>query len=207
VQVAYGFKWFGVVSLVVVILGATLVYGLKAGILTENQEEESLTAERVFDQWNIKLVIMVEKANYAFKEAVNVTLTLTNVGNETFTYSTYCAWRFDFYVFNSSDCNVSSLFYAWMAIRRLPTTGEMERTTLNAGESITATLQWPQELYVGYPRRPIQAPPGTYYIIGSTGPIPMINGEPQSFDQPQYPSLLMNELQLEQPIEITILSP
>lgn len=185
---AYTSKQFVVLSFSAVLLGVALVYGLKASLPSE--AEGPITVERVFDEWGLKLSMSVGKSVYAFEEPVNVTLMLTSIGNETVKYMLGSGHRFDFAVYNNSDRSKTSFVYGWSALRGFFPV--LETITLNPGDSISTTLEWPY-----YEKRA----QGTYYIFGMSSHIGWMEYGAKRSNEP------FGFLYMEEPIEVTILPP
>jgi hypothetical protein len=201
-MVAYGFKQFVLFSLVVVLLGATLVYGLKVGLPSESETEEPITVERIFDEWGLKLAISVEKRTYAYGEPINITLALKNIVNETvIVVYPYIGPRFSFSVFNTSDVFNKSKPEP-VAIWKEPpplTAALFSEVILTVGESFTSTLQWKQQQLPIHGEE--RASPGTYYVFGYM--IFVAHVERGSFRSEEPVGAVL----LYEPIEITVLPP
>jgi hypothetical protein len=115
-------------------------------------------ARAFVSQEQVGTSITLAKTYYDLGEPVNVTLTITNVSNQTIDFQ-YSAKTFDFLVYNDSG-----FVYQWSSYRILPFI-IMDRP-LNPGESITEVKTWPQTTDVGFMSSGVQVSPGTYYIVG-----------------------------------------
>lgn len=116
-------------------------------------------AEGVND--GLELTIALEKAEYSFGEPMNITLTLTNISNQTTSFDLSPSRKdFDFRVYNSTYSILYQWQDRWGALELPLEIGE----TLNPGESLSETLTWRQTTNVGDP-----VSPGTYYVIGRIG--------------------------------------
>jgi hypothetical protein len=142
---------------------------------------DEVSTEVVNGQLGLKLTMTLEKTVYSLGEPVNVTLTVTNIGNQTFNF-TFGGWTFDFFVYNDTG-----FLYEWLSFRILP----MFITTLplDPGQNMTRVLVWPQTCNVTATSEGIPVSPGTYYIIGQvqsydlqTTPIQVTVAPPLSLD-------------------------
>ena len=105
----------------------------------------------------LELTMAVDKTGYYVGEPVNVTLTVTNVSNQTITFE-YAAWTFDFLVYNGSGS-----IFQWSSFRVFPMI--IINWPLGPGDSLTRVLTWPQTCNVSdFSSFPVS--PGDYYILG-----------------------------------------
>lgn len=117
----------------------------------------------VSEQLGLELTLMLEKSEYSLGEPVNVTLTVTNIGNETLSFREAPSW-WDFLVYNDTN----DVLFRWrmgqispMILREVP---------LDPGIGLTnKALVWPQTCNKtvssnGIPDFPVS--PGIYYIVG-----------------------------------------
>jgi hypothetical protein len=146
-------------------------------------------AEGVNEQFGLKLTMTLEKTVYTLGEPINITLTITNISNQTISYA-YAAlgWRFDFRVYNDTNNRI----YQWSADRAfawaLDSIALNPRESLTVGQLAGTANHVPTGYYIWdetwnvmsvsppYPNS-TQVDPGTYYIVGQTGPIVLVNGK------------------------------
>jgi len=109
-------------------------------------------------QSGLELTMAVEKTDYVLGESVNVTLTVTNISNQTIDFA-YAAWTFDFLVYNDTGS-----VYQWSSCRIFPQF--IINWPLKPGDNITNVLAWPQTCNLAERSQGIQVSPGTFYILG-----------------------------------------
>jgi hypothetical protein len=107
----------------------------------------------------------LEKTTYELGEPVNVTLTITNISNETTLLYFTVPCKTNFVILNKSSETIYDYFrtHGWAE-----TTYDL---VLDSGESLTQTLTWNQLEVDDFPpfdSRQVRL--GTYYIIGQIGP-------------------------------------
>jgi hypothetical protein len=79
-----------------------LVSGMLAlAIKIQPTKADETSAEVVDEQLGLNLTITPEKTVYGLGEPINVTLTVTNISNQTINFA-YAAWTFDFLVYNDT---------------------------------------------------------------------------------------------------------
>jgi hypothetical protein len=120
-------------------------------------------------QLGLQLTMALQKTNYSLGEPINITLTLTNISNQTVSFWLDLSFSyFQFLVYNSTGSAIYSSLNNGGALLPLA-----EEYTLNAGQSISdSTLSWQQTWHntISSPEgTPVS--PGTYYIVGQVGPI------------------------------------
>jgi hypothetical protein len=121
------------------------------------------TVEGVNEQLGLKLTMALQKTNYSLGESISITLTITNVSNQTRNFGLGPDVNdFDFHVYNDTNSNIYWYSSRWVG-SAIPLYIVFE--TLNAGESLNCALVWQQTVS-----------PGTYYIVGRVGP-PFFYGE------------------------------
>lgn len=177
------FKKLILLSVLTVLTGVGIVYALGHEFKPQGSTQTIPTAEGVNDQFGLKLTMTLQKTVYNLGEPINISLTLNNIGNQTIN-CTYGAlgWRFDFRVYNGTNDGI----YHWSSGR--PFAWELDPITLNSGESLTngqlaGAYVWhqtrnngPDPIPLSLSPDPIQVDPGTYYIVGQTGPMLAVNG-------------------------------
>jgi hypothetical protein len=119
---------------------------------------------------NFELAISVEKTVYRVGEPVNITLTITNISDQTVDF-THTGMDFDFLVQNGTD----NLIYQWSIGRAFAMFISLE--PLRPLENVTATYVWPQ-IYNNPSTTGISVSPGTYYIIGKSNSIYGLQTDP-----------------------------
>jgi len=155
-------KKIAALSIVVSLLGVAVVWGLKT--LTAKEVVGSVEAETIYGP--IRLTVRLDKNVFRLGERVNVTVTITNISNETIVLGYPSVRQFtDFMVYNISS---QMIFWYFRSIGTFPA---FDHLILEPSESYGNTQQWPQvrEVDVGYiGHQPVD--PGTYYVAGRTGP-------------------------------------
>jgi hypothetical protein len=165
-------KHMAVLCLIFVILGVVAVWGLNS--VTYRGESSPVEVETTYGP--VKLTMKLEKTTYKLGEPVNVTLTITNISNETTLLYFTIPCKTNFVILNKSSETIFE--YYW---RIWPTT--TAEVILDSGESLTQTLTWNQLEIDDFPSfHSRQVQPGTYYIIGQIGPPLTYVGPPEEFD-------------------------
>ncbi|MGA2385391.1 MAG: BsuPI-related putative proteinase inhibitor [Candidatus Bathyarchaeia archaeon] len=112
---------------------------------------------------SLELTLSLEKTVYNVGEPVNVTLTITNVSDQTVSF-THTGMDFNFLVYNDSN----SIIYIWSIGKAFPQFVTL--ISLKPGENVTATYVWPQTSNISTSTEATQVPPGTYFIVGESSP-------------------------------------
>jgi len=112
---------------------------------------------------NLELTMTIGNFDYTIGEPVNLTLTITNISNQTINF-THTGLDFDFQVTNDTN----SLVYQWSNFKAIAQFITIE--PLSAGGSISSNLTWLQTCNFNAQVQGDVASPGTYNIIGQTGP-------------------------------------
>ena len=112
---------------------------------------------------NLELTMTLDKTAYNICEPVNLTLTITNISKQTINF-THTGLDFDFQVTNDTN----NLVYQWSNFKAIPQFITIE--SLPAGDSISANFTWLQICNFNSQVQGDAASPGTYNIIGQTGP-------------------------------------
>lgn len=146
-------------SIIVSLLGAAGTFGLKT--LTSKEVTGSVEAETTYGP--IKLTVRLDKNTFRLGEMVNVTITITNISNETILLVYDQIPTTDFAVYNSS----SDIICLYSTTRVWGAVGE--NLALEPSASYGKTWKWDQQRFVGehYDLQPVVL--GTYYITGRTG--------------------------------------
>jgi DNA-binding transcriptional ArsR family regulator/cell division protein FtsB len=125
------------------------------------------TAHGVYD--GLELTMTLNKINYSLREPVNVTLTLTNISNQTIEIGLgdgkINAYGFDFKVYNGTNNTIYSSSWPPLSMRSnqtyLRVTLPFEWTvTIDSGQSESWTFAWQQDSWSAYVLS------GQYNIIG-----------------------------------------
>ena len=159
------------VSAVTVLLSVSLVYGIRYEFTpkTTPQTSSTQTAFGVNEQLGLKLTLTLEKTEYSLGEPINITLTITNVSNQTTTIGLSAYNDFDFQVYNGTHSVIYQYSDRWIGVA-VPQIVIDE--TLEAGESLSENLVWNQTYPIptgGSEGVPVSA--GTYYIVGLIGSV------------------------------------
>jgi len=112
---------------------------------------------------SLELTMTLNKTIYYLSEPVNLTLTITNISVYTINF-TDTGLNFDFQVYNDTN----NLVYQWSNFRAIPQF--ISIVPLQAGASISANFTWLQTYNFNAQVQGELIPPGTYYIVGETGP-------------------------------------
>jgi len=118
------------------------------------------TAETVSD--GLELIITIEKTQYVLGEPINITLTITNISNQTINFN-HTGQDFDFLVYNDTN----NIIYQWSKGRAFPMF--ISILPLKPQENLTGTYIW-QQTCNNQPKEDTPVPLGTYNIVGETGP-------------------------------------
>jgi hypothetical protein len=111
----------------------------------------------------LQLTLTIEKTTYNLGEPINIAVTITNISNQTVSY-THTGLDFDFKVYNDTN----NLVYQWSnfkAFAQFITT-----QPLPAGESNSQNFTWQQTCNWNATVQEDLVAPGIYYIVGLTGP-------------------------------------
>lgn len=150
-------------ALIVSLVGITSAFGLK--IFTTKDVTSGLEKETIYGP--IKLTLNLDKTTFELGEIVNVTVTITNISNETIGLYYWSAPKADFAVYNSSSQRIflfaSDFGGGWLGI--------LDGVALSPSESYTDAWEWDQKVIVGKHRERGPVDSGTYYITGRTGPL------------------------------------
>ena len=117
----------------------------------------------VGESGNLQLTMVLGKTVYGLGEPVNLTLTLTNISGQTINF-THTGYDFDFQVTNDTNTQV----YQWSNFQAFPDIVSI--TPLQAGGSFSSNFTWLQTCNFNLSVQGDPVSPGTYNIIGQTGP-------------------------------------
>jgi len=156
-------------STLVVLLGVSTFFVLANPFEPKSPSQTLPIAQGVYD--GLQLTMTLEKTEYTLGEPINITLTLTNIGNQTASFWLDYSNDFDFQVYNGANSTIYSHSNPGGYIEAVPDVVWSE--TLNAGKSLSAEFSWQQTWYPNVPAQMEGVPvlPGTYYIVGQIGPI------------------------------------
>lgn len=172
------------ISIIVSLLGVAGAFGLKT--LTLREVNVPVEAETMHGL--IKLTLRLDKNTFTLGEEVNLTITITNVSNETATLAYFTPPRTDFAVYD--DASEMIFFFTrdgggW--------SGELVRMDLAPSESYGNTWKWSQKKAVGEHYELETVTPGTYYIVGRTGPLLYYLGPKDEFGEGAPPGIVTVE--------------
>ena len=111
----------------------------------------------------LELTVSIDKNSYSLGQLVNLTLTITNISNQTINYE-HTGLDFDFQVYNGTH----NLVYQWSNFKAIAQF--IEIVPLPAGESESTNFTWLQTCNFNLSVQGESVSPGTYNIIGETGP-------------------------------------
>jgi hypothetical protein len=126
------------------------------------------TVGGVNEQLGLQLTMALQKTTYSLGEPINITLTLTNISNQTTTIELSAYNNFDFQVYNDTNSILYQWSNCWIGVA-VPQVIWLE--TLNAGESVSANLAWNQTCYNSGLSKGVPVSSGTFYIVGQIGSI------------------------------------
>ncbi len=112
---------------------------------------------------SLELTMTLDKTVYSLGEPVNLTLTITNITNQTINYE-HTGLDFDFQVYNGTNNEV----YEWSNFIAIPQF--IAIVPLQAGASRSDNFTWTQICNFNAQVEGDPVSPGTYYIVGQTGP-------------------------------------
>ena len=113
---------------------------------------------------NLQLTMVLGKTVYSLGEPVNLTLTITNISNQTINFM-HSGLDFDFRVYNGTN----NVVYQWSNFRGIAQF--IMIVPLHAGESRSANFTWLQTCNFNASVEGDPVSPGTYNIIGQTGSV------------------------------------
>lgn len=129
---------------------------------------DETSAEVVDEQLGLNLTMTLEKTAYTLGEPINITLTLTNISNQTTTIELSAYNNFDFRVYNDTNSTLYQWSNRWIGVA-VPQVIWLE--THNAGESLSQNLAWDQTCYNTGLSEGVPVSPGAYYIVGQIGSV------------------------------------
>jgi hypothetical protein len=114
------------------------------------------------EQFSLELNLADNKTDYSLGDPINVTLTITNITNETASFSFAPSW-WNLFVYNDTN----NLLYKWSSGKIFPM--YIMFVTLEPGMNVSESMTWPQTCDAvlgdcGTPIEPVS--PGTYYLVG-----------------------------------------
>jgi len=162
-----------ILSIVAILVSVTVAWGLKT--LTGSEVFNPVNGETTYGP--IKLTMRLDKTSYRLGEPANITLAVTNISNETVLLGFSVLCKTSFVVCNKSS---QTIFNYFSSVCWPDSGGEV---VLDSGESLSQTLTWDQlEIDNFPPFASRQVQPGTYYIIGQTGPLLRYVGPREEYD-------------------------
>jgi hypothetical protein len=152
-------------SVLIVLAGVGMVYALGYEFTPKNATQTSPIAEGSANQSELNFTLQLQKTNYSLGEPINITLTFTNISNQTINF-TYSMDVFDFLVYNGTN----NVIYQWSWSKIFPY--YMGIIPLAPGENFTESFVWPQitgPSTINPSMVSLPVSPGTYYIVGQMG--------------------------------------
>jgi hypothetical protein len=115
------------------------------------------------EQFRLELDLVYNQTIFNLGDPINVTLTITNITNESATFSFAPSW-WNLFVYNDTN----NLLYRWSSGKAFPM--YVHPMTLEPGKNVSESMTWPQTCDAvlgdaGTPIAPVS--PGTYYLVGS----------------------------------------
>jgi len=172
-----------ILSIVVILVSVTVIWGLET--LTCSEVFNPVEVETTYGP--IKLTMKLNKTSYRLGESVTITLTVTNLSNETVLLGFCVLCKTNFVVCDKS----SQIIFSYYSSRGWPESGG--EVILDSRESFSQALIWSQleiDKFSPYASRQVQ--PGNYYIKGQVGPDLIYVGSPDEFN-PREASLIKIE--------------
>jgi hypothetical protein len=155
---------------VIVLLSVGLVYGIRVEFTPKNNPQTSSTPIAYGVYGGFQLTLTLQKTEFSLGEPVNITLTVTNISNQTVQFYDFSSW-WDFLVYNDTD----NALYEWLldSGHALLFSGTTYSLDPNMGVTYEAMV-WPQtcnstETETGWNGVLTPVLPGTYYIVGEYG--------------------------------------
>jgi len=155
------------------------VANLRNQVASDNSKIDSLTSqvknlqnqfsvEGVNEQLGLKLTMALQKITYSLGEPISITLTITNISNQTKTIYLGAYNDFDFRVYNGTNSTMYQWSNSWLggAVPQI-----VRFQPLNAGESLSANFAWHQTCYNYGLSEGVPVSPGAYYIVGQIGSV------------------------------------
>ena len=148
--------WTMLIMLVASILLPTI--NMAHGTITSLNQTQTV-AQGTSD--GLELTMMLEKTVYTLGEPISITLSISNISNQTITFGMSYWNDYDFHVYNDSK----DIY--WYSINEVGALipDVIWDITLNPGDSTSWTLVWQQTDFASEP-----VCPGIYYIVGVVGP-------------------------------------
>ena len=115
------------------------------------------------EKGNLEITMTLDKTSFSLGESVNLTLAIINISSQTISF-TDTGLNFDFQVYNGTN----NLVYQWSNFRAIPQFVAI--VPLPSGQNISANFTWPQTCNFNTQVNGDTVSPGTYSIIGETGP-------------------------------------
>lgn len=141
-----------------ILLGVGIVYAVSYAFKPKSSTQV-LTVKEVNDEVGVELAMTLQKTEYSLGEPINITLTITNISNQTINFKRGDP-SFDFQVYNDKNYSVY-LDSAW----KIHSYG-IVRFPFPAGESFSHVLVWGQTCNVTSMSEGVPVSAGTYHIVG-----------------------------------------
>ena len=153
------------------LLSVSLVYGIRFEFAPKTTLQAVSAPIAYGVSGGFKVTLMLQKTEFSLGEPVNITLTVTNISNQTVQFYEFSSY-WDFLVYNGTD----SMLYDWLGFSGQAIEFSGTTYSLDPGMGITnEVLVWPQTcnstaIENGWNGVLSPVSPGTYYIIGEYGP-------------------------------------
>jgi hypothetical protein len=158
--------------IVVMLIGLVLVVGFHYCNAQSDISTSTLaTIKATGGNGDLELTMTLNKTSYSSGEPVNLTLTITNISNHTINY-THTGLDFDFQVTNGTN----NQLYQWSNFKAIAQFITIE--PLSPGENRSIYFTWQQTCNFNSQVEGDPVSPGTYNIIGETGPTYKIQTTP-----------------------------
>jgi hypothetical protein len=146
--------WAIIATIIIVVAGSAFLLQLDIQSM-----QTPVRAEVVDNQAGLMVTLQLEKTIYRLGEPVNVTLTITNISNQTITFM-FCEYFVDFLVYNASK----NIIYQYSKSAGVAFPDICGSIPLNPQENLAGSFIWPQTSGLTWSQVPVS--PGTYYIVG-----------------------------------------
>jgi hypothetical protein len=160
------FKGVILLSAVIVLLSVSLVYGIRLEFTPKNNPQPSSTPIAYGVYGGFQLTLTLQKTQFSLGEPVNITLTVTNISNQTVQFYDFPSY-WDFLVYNDTDNGLYEWIFSEGAV---PFSGITY--SLDPGIGVARALVWPQTCNNTIGQNGLwnsTVLPGTYCIVGEYG--------------------------------------
>lgn len=154
-------KILSIAFLITLIIGGLAFVGYAHYCTAESDISTSITTSG--GNGNLELTMTIDKQSYSLGEPINLTLTITNISNQTINFE-HTGLDFDFQVFNDTN----NLVYQWSNFKAIAQF--IAIVPLPAGENMSTNFTWLQTCNFNASVQGDPISPGIYSIVGKTGP-------------------------------------